>query len=259
MTTTFNYGGTELTSFGRVTLMDDYLDMPEKRGGNITIPYRHGTSFATKYYNERVITLGLAIIDTSATDLETSMDTLRSLLSLPRTLTMTLSSGEIRTIIASVDKPIQFQRFSTLIGKVVIEFVCARPYWRGNALIADNTTTIDASPKTLSVNNTGTVDERDPKITMVGPLEDVTLSNPESGAVMTYTGVISTGDIVVIQTNSWGEYEAAYNGTTNVIGNITHSGSAALMTFVQGVNEVIITSTTPTTGTISVEFYPPFL
>ena len=260
MATTFNFAGTELASFGRVTLMDEYLDFPERRGSNMTIPYRHGTAFAGKFFNERKITIGIAVIAASITALETAMDTMRALFS-PRTeqtLTMTMDSGAIRTIQAAVDTSIQFQRISPIIGKVVVEFTCSRPFWRSNTLIADNTTTIDASPKTVSVDNTGSVEERDAKITLTGPLEDVTLTNNTSGVTLTYTGTIPTAETVVIQTNAWGEY-TAYWGVANVIGSVTHSGAASLMVFVPGVNEVIVTSTTPTTGTVKVEFFPPFL
>jgi len=143
MTTTWTFGGTALTSFGRVTLMDDYLDFPARRGENMIIPYRHGTAFAAKYFDQRLITLGIAVIAADASALETAMDTMRGLFSIrtEQTLTMTLSSGAIRTIQAAVDRPIQTQRVSDKIAKVIVEFVCSRPFWRSNTAIADNTTT----------------------------------------------------------------------------------------------------------------------
>lgn len=260
MTTTFTYGGTALSSFGRVTLMDEYLDFPVRRGANMTIPYRHGTAFAAKYYDQRTITIGIAVIAASITALETAMDTMRTLFS-PRTeqtLTMTMDGGAIRTIQAAVDTPIQFQRVSPLIGRVVVEFTCSRPFWRSNTAIADNTTTINASPKAMSVNNTGSIEESDAKITLTGPLQDVTITNSTSVVTMTYTGTIPAAETVVIQTNAWGEYVATW-GVVNVIGSVTHSGAASLMLFVPGNNTLAITSTTPTTGTVKVEFFPPYL
>ena len=260
MTTTFNYAGTELASFGRVTLMDEYLDFPDRRGGNMTVPYRHGTAFAAKYFDERKITIGIAVIAADADALEVALDNLRKLLSLrtERTLTMTLAGGDVRTIQASVDRAIQAQRVSPLIAKVVIEFTCSRPFWRSNTAIADNTTTINTSPKAMTVDNTGTVEERDAKITLTGPLDNPTITNVTSGVTLTYNNTIADAETVVIQTNSWGEY-TAYYGVANVIGQITHSGAASLMVFLPGENTLSITDSEATTGTVKVEFFPPYL
>lgn len=36
----WSFGGTLLSTYGRVTLINDYLDLPERRGENMTLPYR---------------------------------------------------------------------------------------------------------------------------------------------------------------------------------------------------------------------------
>ncbi len=260
---TFEFGGTALTTFGRVTLIDDYLDMADRRGDNITIPYRNGSVFVQKYYDERKMTFGIAVIAATATALETAFDTMRVLFS-PRTqqvLKMTLADASVRNANATVDSSMRVERKSPTVALVTVEFTLTTPFFRGANLIADNTTIIDASPHAMTVTNTGNVEERDPTITIDGPFSSITLTNSTNGAILTYTGAIGAAENVVIGTNSTGEFYATLSaGSVNVIGNVTHSGSSALMPINTGANTLAITSAGgDNTGTVKISFYPPYL
>lgn len=262
MSSTWKFGGTSLTTFGRVTLIDDYLDLADRRGGNITIPNRNGTVFTQKYYDERKMTFGIAVIAASATALETAFDTMRALFSLrtQQILELTLESAAVRTANATVDRAMNVKRISPMIAKVVVEFTLTDPYFRGASLIADNTTIIDASPHAMTVNNTGNVEERDPTITIDGPFSSITITNSTTGAILTYTGSIGAAETVTIGTLNGEYYATLSTGSANVIGNVTHSGSSALMTFAPGNNTLAITSAGgDNTGTVKASFYPPFL
>ena len=258
--TTFSFGGTQLESLGNVTQINDYLDLPQTRGNNQVIPYRHGTTFVRKYYDERTLSFGIAVIETSAAALETKFATMRALFS-PRTqqtLSVTLEDASVITAQASVDKPMQVNRLSERVAKVVVEFTLCSPFFRLSTPIADNTTTINASPKAMNVTNPGTVEERDATIILTGPLQNTVITNSTNGCVLTYTGTIASPRVVTISTVN-GEYVATNDLGTNVIGNITHSGDAALMVFDVGSNTLSITDATHTTGTVKVTFYAPFL
>ena len=261
MTTTFKYGGTSLTTFGVVTLLDDYLDIPERRGDNITVPYRHGTMFAAKYYDQRTITIGIVVTAASATALETAMDTMRTLFSLQteQTLEMTLSSTAVRNISATVERAIQFNRLAPTIGRVVVEFVCCSPYWRLSTVITDNTTTIDATPHAMTVANPGTVEEHNATIILTGPLQNTVITNSTTGTSLTYTGTIASPRVVTISRSAYGEYTALTDLGANVIGNVTHSGSASLLVFTPGNNTLSITDSTHTSGSVRINFFAPFL
>lgn len=259
--TTWSFGGTALTTFGKVTVIDDYLDTASRRGENQIVPFRHGTVFAAKYFDERKIELGIAVYATSATALEASFDSMKRLFS-PRTeqtLSMTMEDASTRTAQATVDIPMEVTRMSPTQANVVVEFTLCSPFFRGSSLIADNTTTINTSPKAMTVVNTGTAEERDAIITMVGPLANTAITNSTTGVSMTYGGTISSGGTVVIQTDSFGQYTALLGGSTNVIGNITHNGSAAFMVLSAGTNTLSITDGSATTGTVKMSFYPPYL
>ena len=263
MTITWSFDGTDLSDFGKITAIDGYLDMPQRRGGNQIIPFQHGTMHAGKYYDERRLTFGITINQPNAADLESTMDDLRKLIA-PRTqktLSLTREDASVLETQAIVDAPLQVARVTNTLARVIVEFVMPRPFFRLDTAIADNTTTINTSPKAMTVTNPGTIEEREPIITLTGPLQNTTITNTTVGVSMTYTGTIAGGEVVTISTNSYGEFTATSTagGGTNVIGNISHNGAAALMVLDVGSNTLSVTDSTATTGTVKVSFHAPYL
>lgn len=262
MSLVWSFGGTTLLTYAyRITLINDYLDIPERRGENQMIPFRHGTTFVPKYFDERVMVFGMAIRGANAAGLETTMDSLRAKLA-PNTqqvLSCTREDATVRTALATVRSPLQVERHGSKTALIVVEFELADPLFRLSTLIADNTTTINSAPEAMVVTNPGTVEERNPTILLTGPLTNVVITNSTNGVVMTYTGAIAGGDTVTIYQKADGEYTAIHSVSGEVIGNVTHSGSAALMVIDVGVNNLSIASDVITTGTVKISFYPPFL
>lgn len=261
MTTSWTYGATALTTFGKVLKINDYLDMPARRGDDVLLPFRHGKTFVQKYYDSRTLVFGMAYPASSATVLETTMDTARKLFSLrtQQTLAMTMEDATVRNISAIVNRPLEIDRKSPTIVFFIVEFVCPFPFWRLSTVIADNTTTINVNPKSMTVTNPGTVEERDATIILTGPLLNTVITNSTTGVVLTYTGTIASPRVVTIATATTGEYTATTDLGVNVIGNITHTGSAALMVFNPGSNSLSIADGTSTTGTVKVTFSAPFI
>jgi len=261
--TTWTYGADDynLATFGKVTLIDDYLGMSRKRGSNQIIPYQHGTVFVPKYYDERTLVFGIAVIAESAELLETTFDTMHALFALrtEQTLTQTREDTTVRTAQASVSGGIDVERVSDKIARVTFEFLMSKPYFVLNEVIADNTITINTNPKAMTVTNPGTFEERNPTTILTGPLENTVMTNSKNGNVLTYTGIIASPRVVTISTNSSGEYIAVTDLGVNVIGNITHSGSAALMVIDVGDNVFSIADDEATTGTVKVTFSAPFI
>ena len=259
--TSWKLGSTTLATYGYVTMINDYMDFAEHRGSNIVIPHRHGSVFVEKFFNERKIAFGFVVVGANATALETAMDTLRAAMA-PRAqqvLEMTMNDDSKRVISVSVDESLQVERVSDKIAKTIISFTASEPFWRSDTAIADNTVTIDSSPHAMTVTNTGTVEERDPTITITGPFTSITLTNSTNSAVLTYTGAIDAGETVTIGTLN-GEFYATHNVDGNVIGNVTHSGSSALLPIEVGANTLAITSAGgDDSGTVKISFYPPFI
>jgi phage-related protein len=257
---TWYFGGTNLSSFGAITLLDDDGDTPDRRGEDIVIPFRNGRVPIAKYYDSRVIMFGLTINTATKTDLQDKLDDLRALLS-PRVeqeLQVVLDDTSVRTANAVVNKSFKPTHLGPLAVKLTIEFTLADPFFYSDTEV-EQIITIDASPKTGTVENPGTVEERNATITLTGPLTNPVITNTTNGVVLTYTGAIAGGEVVVIATNLTGEYTAVKDGTTNVIGNVTHSGSSALMIMDVGDNDLSITSDVTSIGTVTVAFYPPYL
>lgn len=260
--TSFTFGGTALTSFGRVTLIDDYLDIAERRGENITLPYRHGTVYTPKFYDQRKITIGIVMVSATAAALETSFDTLRKLIANrnQQTLAMTLEDASVRNALASVDASIQAERVSPVLARITLEFTLTSPFFRGATLYEVTSDAIDGTPtpQTLTVVNSGTVEERSPTLVLTGALRNPVITNTTTGVSLTYTGTIAGGATVEIGELN-GEYFATHSGSGSVIGNVTHSGSSALMTFAAGNNAVTIADADYAGGTVKVSYYAPYL
>jgi phage-related protein len=259
--TTFTYGGTDLSTFGNITVIDGYLDMPERRGDNMKIPLRNGTVHSRKYYDERTITFGIAIIESTLAALETKLDTIRALFAIPtqQTLSITFGDTTVKTVQATVDKALQVNRIQTM-ARIVVEFTMCEPFFRLSTAIADNTTAITASPNAMTVTNPGTVEERDPTIIIHGAFTSITITNSTNGASLTYTGAIGTGETVTIGTLNGEYYATLSTGSANVIGNVTHSGSACLLPINVGANTLAITSTgKDANSTVKITFNAPYL
>jgi len=259
--TSWKLGTVEFTTYGYVTMINDYMDFADRRGENVAIPHRHGSVFVEKYFNERKIAFGFVVVGADSTALETAMDTLRKAMAVraQQTLEMTMNDASKRQISVAVNESLQVERVSDKIAKTIVNFTAASPFWHSDTAITDNTLTIDASPHAMTVTNTGTVEECDPTIIIAGPFTSITLTNSTNGAVLTYTGAIDAGETVTIGTLN-GEFYATHNVDGNVIGNVTHSGSSALLPIEVGNNTLAITSAGgDNSGTVKITFYPPFI
>lgn len=257
----WSFRGTALDTLGIVTLVSDSLNMPKQRGENHLIPLRHGRTHVEKYFDERVLTLGLEIVEVSIEALETKMDTVKALfgsLALG-TLEQTLEDNSVRSAQAEFSGDFNGNRISPVSMRLVLEFKMPEPFFRSDTQTSD-TQTINASPKTYTLNNPGTAKETKPKITLTGPLANTEITNTTNGVKVKYNGTITAGHYVVIDVDAeTGEFTAVTDLAANVIGNVTHEGNVALLVLEPGDNSMSVTDDTHTTGTVKIEFYAPNL
>lgn len=258
MTIVWSFGGTTLSTYGVVTQIGDYFDIPERRGDNITIPFRHGRTFVEKFYEQRKITIGMAIVSDTPGAQEATFDAMRANFagSAQKTLSYTLSDSSVRNASATVDEPLQIDWINEAFARVVVGFTLAEPFFRSSVATTDNTTTISTTNTAMTVVNSGTIEERDPTILLTGPLANVTITTTDSVS-LAYTGSISSTDTVTIGTLN-GEYYATHSASGDVIGNVSHAGASALLVIPTGTNTLQVQVTT-TGGTVKISFYPPFL
>ena len=254
------FGGTSLDGFGKLTMLEDYLDMAERRGGNIIVPQRHGRVHVDKYFDQRVLTFGLTLDESSKSALEGKLDDLKALLGKTgqQTLRADFNDGTTRSAPAESTNNLSVSRRSPTVAKIVIEFLLAEPFLRSTTQ-ETNTITIDASPKTGTVTHPGSAPETKAEIVLTGPLQNTVITNTTTGGTLTYTGTIAAPRVVTISVNAYGEVTAEDDLGANMIGNITHSGAAALFVLEPGANALSITDATATTGTVGINYYPPYL
>lgn len=261
--TSYTFGGTALTTFGKVTLINDSLDIAERRGDNQVIPFSDGSLFVPKFYGSRSITFGIAMTAASAQALEALFDTLHTLIGVraEQTLAMTMEDTTVRNISATVNRPLNVERKTATLALITVQFDCAFPFWRLSTAIADNVTAITASPNAMSVTNTGTVYEASPTIIIHGAFTSITLTNSTNGATLTYTGSIGTAETVTIGVTNKEYYAVLSTGSTNVIGNLTHTGGKGMLFPINaGANTLsIVNAGRDANSTVKITFNSPYL
>ena len=239
-----------LSSFGFLTLLDDYLDMPGKRGNDIEIPMQDGETFAPKYYSPKIMTFGMEITADNICDLDEKLDNLKALLGgrVQKYLSNTMFPGGERRALAEVTTPLGVTRDTDpLAARIVIVFKMTDPFMRSPVA-----TSVSFSGAAYTLNNPGTADERRAIITLTGPLTAPTITNTTNGIAMQYNANLAgAGNVVVIDCGFYTTTPAA------AVGNIIHTGDPAFMVLEPGDNDLTLTGGGG--GTVKFDFYAPFL
>lgn len=254
------FGTTALDSFGPVTELETYLDMPERRGDNILIPYKPGRVHTTKYFDQRILSFGIFIQGKTIGILEDNFDDLKKAFGAgtQQYLTGYFNNGSVRRALAEVVNDLSVSRPFPKVAKIVVDFLLSEPYLRSTTQETNNVV-INADPTATTITNPGTVAEVKPTIVLTGPLENTVITNSTNSVSLTYTGTIASPRIVTISINSYGEWVASDDLSANKIGLITHSGDPSLFRLDPGDNVLSIADNTATTGTVDINYYPPFL
>ena len=278
----WTFNGVHLSSFGAVTRLDSYLDMPPKRGDNILIPMAHGKTWVPKFYDTRIVSFGIEVIGTSIIDLEQKMDALKLLLGVRTQEILSnmfcegprIAWAEVLNQLGVVRDP------DPLVASVVVDFLLAEPFFRSVGIVSHLLTTpavwdyfpyeanyfadwfpydsvFAPTPVVYGITNPGTAEERNAIIYLMGPLTDVTITNITNGVWMDYTGTIAAGQMVTIDCKNFTAVQTT--APTNVIGNISHGGDTSFMVLLPGLNNIEVLAAAMGGGQIQIDFYPPYL
>lgn len=261
----WTFRGTALDDFGVVTLLDDVFDAPERRGENLKIPHRHGRIHTRKYYDQRTLLLGITIRGDTISDVENYFFQLKALCAQTGegALSVEKEDGTVLNANAEVSGSIQPSVAGPVAVKTTIPFVLSDPFFYAESATVQ-TVTINASPTSATVANgtvaDGNVEVDTIEIVLTGPLNNTQISNTTNDVSLTYGAAIAAGQTVTISVDAAsGEYKAVHSVSGNVIGNVTHSGSPALMVFDPGDNAIEITDSVATTGTVKFTFTPRYV
>ena len=250
------FGGTYLSSFGTLTSVTDLFKAAEPRGDNQVIPYSDGRRDVTRYFDQKIFTLGLSIEEESIQELEAAIDNLKAVCGArsQQLFQAVMEDRSIRQGYAKVRGNLNPNRISPTAARLALDFVFLDPFLRSNTLTTV-TQTINSSPFTYTLTNPGTAEERKSVIRFTGPLAYPQLTNLANNVWVGYNAVLTAGHYVDIDCGAW---TAVDDASANVIGNILHSGDSAFMALLAGANPMSVTDGTHTTGTVRVTFYPPY-
>ena len=128
MSGSWSFNNVSLDTYGTVETISGFYDYPGKRGDNVLIPYSDGTVFVQKFLDQRVISIGIAIVGPS---METSLDSLKAAINFTDLydLSVTMQNGATRTGQAEVKDPILVVRLAPDSVRVIIKFTMPDPYF----------------------------------------------------------------------------------------------------------------------------------
>lgn len=268
--------GTSLHQFGWsvATLGGSRFDLPPRRGENIQLAYRPGQIHRAKLADARTINLVMWMTGstpgtgTAPSDprlaFNDNWDTLRRLVWKPNGAQVTLTRrwyltvGGVKTLVsASALAEVADSMTPTMTGRTRAEFtmtlLLADPFFYGTQV----NTTLDVSDPEV-INNPGhdVAGWTNFTIELAGPLTNpkVTNASPNPDVWVKYNGVIGNGSTVTLDVAAF----TAYLGSTNVIGNVTHSGARNWMALQPGNNTLTLTADSGS-GTATVRFKPPYI
>ena len=245
-----------------ITELASAEDMPVKKGDNPLVPYREGRTHVKKYYDQRVISLGMVIAGPTPADFQARMDILKKTFGKQdqKWLKRQMADGTIRQALAEPfgqSKTGAF-RFRSILqdhaGRMVVDFKLSEPVFRAPAPTAPTPTQINASPKTFTINNPGTAQDRSMIITLAGPLTNPRIDNLTNNTWVSWTGVIAGGSNLVLDV---GEFTAAKDAV-NALDDLLHAGDKYFLVLDPDDNSISVTSDVTTTGTVGFSFNAPF-
>lgn len=271
-------------------------NIPPVVGSNVDIPYRDGSIWIPKTFDQRLVTLGMWVkgtdVDGNLPDgfatpeeaaraqFNSNLRTLKRLLTprvqLPVSRTLRFLTGiETHTGKGEFYNPssggftaggggmgtdvMDFVPVTSWYGTFTIDMVMADPWWYGTSLITE---TLSSGTPTRTFTNPGDVYNDHPVVKLIGPLNSgVQLSNITPGMPeldLWYNAAVASGDVITIDC---GAYTATDSGGVSVVGNLMHAGSTKWMAIWEGSNEIAISihgGGAVGAGSIEVDFYPPY-
>ena len=134
--TTWTFGGVQLEDFGVITLLDDHLDIAEKRGDDILVPLIDGRTFARKYFEQRAMMFGIVVYRDSIALLEDVLDEMKSLFGkrTQQTLSGTFWDGTVRSASAEVIGNLGLTRPRPSAALMTVNFRLTEPFMRSTIM-----------------------------------------------------------------------------------------------------------------------------
>lgn len=271
---TWTFDSVSLNNYAYGVTVADDGGIPQKRGSNRQISYRHGSQFRRKFYDSRVVTLSMFAQDRDTADaipatdqlsreqLNDNIEVLKALFGETReegTLVHKIrtSTGlESRTATAEVSNLRSFDRNQDGLHVVrfSVDFFLSDPFFYGDAagqqsISAKNTPTV--------ITNGGHVDATELTIVITGGsggAVNPVLANTDKTIQFTYIGTIANTDTVTFDI---GAGTATHSDASDDTIQVTHAGDRAWMLLSPGNNTLELTMDSGA-GSVTVDYSPPY-
>lgn len=269
---TWTADGTLLNTYAKnIRTLSDRSGLPPTRGDNEKIPYRPGQLWVPKLFDQRTVPLQMWIV---GCDDDGALPTAHS-----RRAQLNANEDELLRLFGVRHRLVEFVRIKdmpdgplTLTGRaecsnpmspstmaggtratLTVDLTMPDPFWYG----PEETVSITSSGATVT--NPGSGESLDMELSLIGPLTNPRLVNSTTGIEVRYSGTISTGQTVVLDTAN---FTALLDGSTNVIGLVRHVGAPQWMKLFPGANTMALNNWqggSVGAGSVSLTYRPPYL
>lgn len=243
----WSYRGTALgTTDWNIRILSPNEQVPGKRGENVMVPGLDGRVYRNKTLEQRVISLAMFVKGSAGSALQSNIEGLKALFSLPglATLSRTVAGRTAAwTIDAEVANVVEFVPISHLAYNIVVEFTCPSPFWEGAAYTVTESG-ITSSPATFVAVNNGNAYNEYVTLEISGGIVNPKVTVGDWW--VQYAGTVTAGTALQIDCTNF----VAYKGAADVTGNITHGGGVRWLRMMPGSNTVSLTGSS--LGTVAV-------
>lgn len=230
------------------------IGIPRYRGGDLQVPFSHGSRWIKKRFDRRKVVLSMWIKGKDRPELDLHIDEFLRGVGSPgqHSLQRILRNGEIREAQGEVAAEIHFVRKGPGYAKFALEVELADPFFYGTSLQAD-TRSLTTGILEWTHTSSGSAPCSDLIIKFQGPLSNPILRHKGSGIWVQFMGVIASGETVVLDTGSFTCTKAG----ENLISALYHGGDSHWMSLDAGMNELKLETGT-SGGSLSIEYYPRY-
>jgi len=184
-----------------------FLSTAPRRGGNVTLPGRHGALRTTyKQYDSGEVVLPLWVLGDSDAELLANIDAVESLFHAETvTIDHTLPDATVRRAVGEVSEVLKFARehhTTPLAAQVSVAVTVPGAFWF-------DISTATSGPHALATGGTvqlagfaGATAPMDELVVTFGPGNNPRLSQPLTGFFVAYDGVIGSGQSLILNTAS---------------------------------------------------------
>lgn len=230
--------------------------IPEMRGADVVVAGAPGRRVRSRQPDVLPISLEGRIKGTDGSDYREIVHTLQALFR-PRG-----GPGPLSVVLEdTVALTANARALSLLVGprigmssRVSVELEAVQPpYWLGETIT--DTEDLDTGVVDFTIDHPGTEEGHLTIWTIEGPITNPRILNQRNDIYVEFLGTVGDGETLIIDT---GKYTALLDAV-NVIGSIRHSGARQWMVIEPGENDIRVTGSSVSTGSLEYEFEPPYL